>query len=54
MSSFKEVVTSQRMRALAYPCELPEQCSRPGFFFTVRPAQGVQCGVCLTINVGEE
>lgn len=54
MSSFKEVVASQRMRALAYPCELPEQCSQPGFFFTVRPAQNVQCGVCLTINVGEE
>lgn len=52
--SFKEVVAMQRMRALAHPCELPEQCSSPGFMFTVRPAQGVQCGVNLTINVGEE
>ena len=52
--SFNEVVASQRMRALANPCELPAQCSWPGLFFTVRPAQGVRCGVCLTINVGEE
>ena len=52
--SFKEVVAMQRMRALAHPCELPEQCANPGFMFTVRPAQGVQCGVNLTINVGEE
>lgn len=52
--SFKEVVANQRMRALAHPCELPEQCANPVFMFTVRPAQGVQCGVNLTINVGEE
>ena len=51
---FKEVVSQQRMRALAYPCELPEQCANPGFMFTVYPAQGVQCGVNMTINVGEE
>jgi len=25
--SFKEVVANQRMRALAHPCELPEQCA---------------------------
>jgi hypothetical protein len=52
--SFKEVVAAQRMRALTYPCERPEQCENPGFLFTVNPAQGVQCGVNLTINVGEE
>jgi len=52
--SFNQVFASQRMRALTNPCELPEQCANPGFMFTVRPAQGVQCGVCLTINVGEE
>ncbi len=52
--SFKEVVAQQRMRALAHPCEQPEQCAQPGFMFTVNPGQGIQCGVNLTINVGEE
>jgi hypothetical protein len=51
---FKEIVAKQRMIALAHPCELPEQCANPGFMFTVNPAQGVQCGVNLTVNVGEE
>lgn len=52
--SFRQVVAQQRMQALAYPCEFPEQCANPGFMFTVNPAQGVQCGVNLTVNVGEE
>lgn len=52
--SFKTVVAMQRMRALASPCEFPEQCANPAFMFTVNPAQGVQCGVNLTINVGTE
>ena len=51
---FKQVVCQQRMRALAHPCELPEQCANAVFMFTVNPAQGVTCGVNLTINVGEE
>lgn len=52
--SFKHIVAMQRMQALAHPCELPEQCANPAFMFTVNPAQGVTCGVNLTINVGEE
>jgi len=52
--SFKEVVQAQRAMALRYPCELPEQCADPRYMFWVNPAQGVQCGVNLTVNVGEE
>ena len=52
--SFKTVAAMQRIHALAHPCEQPEQCSNPAFLFTVNPAQGVTCGVNLTVNVGEE
>lgn len=52
--SFSKVVSAQRQRAITHPCELPEQCANPGYFFTVSPAQGVGCGVNLTVNVGKE
>jgi hypothetical protein len=52
--SFSSVVTQQRATALAHACEFPEQCASPRFMFIVNPAQGVQCGVNLTVNVGEE
>lgn len=51
---FKQVVIQQRMEALAAPCELAEQCTNSRYFFAVYPAQGVRCGVVLTVNVGEE
>lgn len=51
---FKQVVIQQRMAALAAPCELAEQCTNSHYFFAVYPAQGVRCGVVLTVNVGEE
>lgn len=52
--SFKDIVQAQRATALKHPCELAEQCADPRYMFWVNPAQGVQCGVCLTVNVGEE
>lgn len=52
--SFKDVVTQQRMTALANPCELAEQCYDDRYFFEVCPAQGVRCVVGLTVNVGQE
>lgn len=54
MSKFKQIVVQQRMTALAKPCEHAEQCTNPRYFFAVYPAQGVRCGVVLTVNVGEE
>lgn len=51
---FKDVVSLARATALTASCEFAEQCSNPRYFFTVYPAQGVACGVCLTVNVGEE
>lgn len=54
MSKFKQIVIQQRMTALAKPCEHAEQCANPRYFFAVYPAQGVRCGVVLTVNVGEE
>lgn len=52
--SFNDVVQAQRAAALKHPCELPEQCAHPRYMFAVYPAQGVGCGVNLTVNVGEE
>lgn len=51
---FKQVVIRQRTTALSMPCEFAEQCTDPLYFFTVNIAQGVRCGVGLTVNVGEE
>ena len=51
---FKDVVSYQRAVAHTAPCEVAEQCGHPRYFFDVYPAQGVRCGVCLTVNVGEE
>lgn len=51
---FKQVVIQQRMTALAAPCEIAERCADSRYFFAVYPAQGVRCGVVLTVNVGEE
>ena len=52
--NFKLVATQQRMTALAMPCKVAEECTNSRYFFAVRPAQGVRCGVVLTVNVGEE
>jgi hypothetical protein len=51
---FKLVAAEQCMTALAMPCEVAEQCANSRYFFAVYPAQGVRCGVVLTVNVGEE
>lgn len=47
---FKQVVIRQRTTALSMPCEFAEQCTDPLYFFTVHIAQGVRCGVGLTVN----
>lgn len=52
--SFKEVVAAQRRIALAHPCEDPMQCADRRYMFTVNLAQGITCGVNLTVNIGEE
>jgi hypothetical protein len=52
--SFKEVVQTQRRRAITNPCQYAMQCANEGYMFMVRPAQGISCGVNLTVNVGEE
>jgi hypothetical protein len=54
MMTFNDVVSYQRALAHTAPCELAEQCANPRYFFRVSPAQGVSCGVRLTVNVGKE
>lgn len=51
---FKDVVKRQRAIAISRPCEEAEQCMDPRYLFVVHPAQGLRCGVVLTVNVGEE
>ena len=48
------MITEQRRIALENPCQHAIQCADPKYFFHFHPAQGITCGVNLTINVGEE
>ena len=52
--TFKSVVEHHRAFALANPCEHAMQCADRRYMFWVMPAADVQCGVNLTVNVGEE
>jgi hypothetical protein len=52
--SFSEVVKAQRRVALANPCQHALQCFNDAYMFTVHPAQGLTCGVNLTVNIGQE
>ncbi|GAB2806729.1 hypothetical protein GCM10027276_04360 [Comamonas piscis] len=52
--SFKKVIDRQRCIAIAYPCQFAEQCADGRYMFTVNAAQGITCGVNLTVNIGEE
>lgn len=52
--SFKIAAAHQRMMALAYPCELPEQCSAARYYFDAWPSQTIAARVGLTVNIGEE
>lgn len=51
---FDERASQQRMIALANPCEIAEQCNDRRYFFLFHPAQGIDCSIGLTVNVGEE
>lgn len=52
--SFKATIDRQRRIAIAHPCQFAEQCAEGRYMFTVNAAQGITCGVNLTVNIGEE
>lgn len=52
--SFKTAIERQRRIAMAHPCQFAEQCAEGRYMFTANAAQGITCGVNLTVNIGEE
>lgn len=52
--SLKTLAAQHRMIALAYPCEVAEQCSNRRYFFPVGLEPDVAAYVGLTVNIGEE
>lgn len=50
----KKTITEQQLIALAFPCELPEQCTNSRYFLRVKSSRDANCGVNLTVNVGQE
>lgn len=52
--SFKTAIDRQRRIAITQPCQFAEQCADGRYMLTVNAAQGITCGVNLTVNIGEE
>lgn len=51
---FRTIIYGQRRIALANPCEQAEQCVDPRYRFTATPYPGLNCGLVLTVNIGQE
>ena len=52
--NFKTAIDKQRRIAISNPCQFGEQCADGRYMLRVNAAQGITCGVNLTVNIGEE